>query len=170
MVSEVYQSVSISTADADRDLISCRFSKSLLLHFEIHLQMPIHTCRTLFLPLINAEKYLAPKTEVLQAANQTFHPLKTFDGCKINSKAAAQIRDLVLTKSPNDQPDNNVQTLIKSGLLSPSFLQDMRKLNSWGGKGDGYTSFCIFYDRCRSILRTNAGAHERRKVSNDDVL
>jgi hypothetical protein len=85
---------------------------------------------------------LAPNTEAIQASIEVIRLLlNTFDGIRINKNVACQIRDIISAGSTREEKD--VDTLIKTGYI----LQDLRSLNSLGGKGDGHTLFDLFYDK-----------------------
>ena len=114
-------------------------------------------------------RMLAPNTEAIQVSNEVMRLLNTYAGINIKNNVVVQIRGIISADlSLEDKVD--VDTLIENGYINADVLQDLRTLNSRGGRGGGHTQFDLFYDKCKNILRTDGGAEERRKAGTEDIL
>ena len=111
----------------------------------------------------------SPKHEMKQTVKNIHRILSTFAGRKVNDKIGTAIRNYLLYTEPN-LDDEELRSLFNSGMRTELLLKDMRNLNSRGGLGDGATKFGVFFEKCSKILRTDAGADERRKTGRDDTL
>lgn len=124
-----------------------------------------------FIQALNTCRVRAPVYESERSKRLAKKFLKTIiggisnEGSKI---AAADLRDIV-TAGIRVLDDVDVDTLIFSSVgEGDGIISDMRKLNSRGGKGDGATMFEAFIGKCNKIVRSNAGAQERRKVDDQN--
>ena len=57
-----------------------------------------------------------------------------------------------------------------SRIFGLEVLEDMRKFNSCGGHGGGSSKFDVFFEKCKQILHSDAGSHERIKVADEYII
>ena len=96
--------------------------------------------------IIDTYRKLAPRTETIQATNETIKLLKIYTGKCLNEKIVNQIRDIV-SAGQSVLNNDNIDIFIESGSINIDIVEDLRCLNSHGGKGEGYTLFDLFYKK-----------------------
>lgn len=114
-------------------------------------------------------KELAPRFELQRATKEIASLLATLSGTKISCRVMKTVKMLTMRDEEEDE-DEDIDTLISSGVIDLEVLRDLRSTNSRGKLGEGVTKFTTFYQKCRSILRSDGAAHERRTAGSDDIL
>jgi hypothetical protein len=109
----------------------------------------------------------APQLELKQTVKKVVQFMSTYGG-KLKRDISCEAIESIITNEKIKKEELDV--LLYSGFFNDDLLQDMRKLNSRGGMGDGGTTFQAFFAKCENILRSDGGVHERRKVDSNDIL